>query len=236
MGVVRCRAFVRRARIVGPWWVSIAVLGLTTGVARAQTEPPSSTPQPDAIPTPQDDAIPTPQDDTTPAPRVDTEPQGPRAASGADPHPGHRFVVSLGGGFAYRSLYGVPMTGVDLEAMLGSDSGTLTIGADLEATHGVTEFGLINDALSAGVLVEGHYDRLRIGGGARVGVFNVDRATDSGGLFTASVGFYLRGTVDLYRFDEASGASGAIFLALKGSVDAVSDPLLGAVGGAGVRF
>ncbi len=228
--VVRCRAFVRRARIAPAWWVSIAVLGLTTGVARAQTEP-SSTPQPDATPTL--------QGDTTPAARVDTadtEPEAPRATSGAEPHPGHRFVVSLGGGFAYRSLYGVPMTGVDLEAVLGSDSGTLTIGADLEATHGVTEFGLINDALSAGVLVEGHYERLRIGGGARVGVFNVDRATDSGGLFTASVGFYLRGTVDLYRFDEASGASGAIFLALKGSVDAVSNPLLGAVGGAGVRF
>jgi hypothetical protein len=230
VGVVRCRAFVRRARIVHAWWVSIAVLGLTTGIARAQTEPSS---------TPQSDATPTPEGDTTPAARVDTvdtEPEAPRAASGAEPHPGHRFVVSLGGGFAYRSLYGVPMTGVDLEAVLGSDSGTLTIGADLEATHGVTEFGLINDALSAGVLVEGHYERLRIGGGARVGVFNVDRATDSGGLFTASVGFYLRGTVDLYRFDEASGASGAIFLALKGSVDAVSNPLLGAVGGAGVRF
>jgi hypothetical protein len=86
------------------------------------------------------------------------------------------------------------------------------------------------------VLVEGHSDRLRLGGGLRVGVFNVDRATDSGGLFGASGGAYLRAAVDLYRFDEVSGATGAVFLVAKGSADIVGAPLLGLVGGVGVRF
>jgi hypothetical protein len=142
-------------------------------------------------------------------------------------------VVSLGGGYSYQSLYGVPIQGVDLEAVLGADTGDLTVGADIEGIVGSTEYGLSTSAMTVGMLAEGHVGRVRIGGGVRLGVYNVNRATDSGSLFASSEGLFARASVDLFSFNETHDV---VFLVAKGSVESVGGRLLGAVGGAGVRF
>ena len=141
--------------------------------------------------------------------------------------------MSLGGGYSYQILYGVPMQGLDVEAVLGADDGDITIGADIEGIVGSTEYGLSTSAMTVGLLAEGHLGRVRIGGGLRLGVYNINRVTDNGSLFASSEGLYLRASVDLFSLNEANDV---VFLVAKGSVDTVGGPLVGAVCGAGVRF
>jgi hypothetical protein len=214
MPTVRRHAVGRGARIASTWWVSILILGFTIREARGQSESSREGP-------------------STPAPQQDTAVTVSQSAPSTGPAPRSRFVVSLGGGYSYQSLYGVPIQGVDLEAVLGADSGDLTVGADIEGIVGSTEYGLSTSAMTVGILAEGHVGRLRIGGGVRLGVYNVNRATDSGSLFASSEGLYARASVDLFSFNETHDV---VFLVAKGSVESVGGRLLGAVGGAGVRF
>ena len=212
MPIVRRQAVARGARIASSCWVSIVILALTTREARGQSEPPTGP--------------------STPA-HEDADAAGGAAAPSRGSTSRSRFVASLGGGYSYQSLYGVPIEGLDLEAVLGADSGDLTIGADIEGIVGSTEYGLSTNAMTVGMLAEGHIGRVRVGAGLRLGVYNINRVTDNGSLFASSEGVYLRASVDLFSFNEANDV---VFLLAKGSVDSVGGPLVGAVVGAGVRF
>ncbi len=192
----------------------IVIVGLTSREARGQNEPPEG---PSTAASGQD----------AEAAVSISEPATAAAARKS------RFVVSLGAGYSYQSLYGVPIQAGDLEAVLGADFGDFTIGADIEGIVGSTEYGLSTTAMTVGLLAEGHLGRVRIGGGLRLGVYNIDRATDSGSLFASSEGLYVRGSVDLFSFDQAKDV---VFLVAKGSVESVGGQLRGGVLGAGVRF
>jgi hypothetical protein len=193
-------------------FVVAGLLGLTTSTAHADPEPPSD--RPTASP-----------QDTNADPDVSrfARPRPPRS----------RFVWSLGLGYVFQGLYGVPMGGVDMDALLGAESETVTFGADIEGMSGSTRDGLSTTALNAGPFIEGHFDRLRIGGGIRMGAFNVDRVTNGGSLFSLSEGVFLRLSVDVFRFN---GDTGAVFLFAKGSADSVGGALFGVAVGAGVRL
>ncbi len=191
-------------------FLAAGLLGLTIRTAHADTEPRPDHP------------MEIPQDADSDAPR-----------SVRPPPPRTRFVWSLGLGYVFQGLYGVPMGGADMDALLGAESATLTIGADIEAMSGSTHDGLGTTGLNAGPFIEGHLDRLHIGGGVRIGAFNVNRATSSGGLFSSSEGVFLRVSVDVLRFDSDAGA---VFLFAKGSADSVGGALYGVALGAGVRF
>ena len=164
--------------------------------------------------------------------QTDAEDSSPPPA--AVPAPENRFVFSLDGGFAYQTLYGVAIRGGDVDVVLGASTPKFTIAADIDYMHGSTEFGLATNALSFGPLVEGHFDRVRVGGGVRFGYLTVDRATLSGSLSASTEGFFLRVSVDLYRFDERKGS--AVFLLAKGSADSVGGALVGGTLGVGMRL
>jgi hypothetical protein len=191
-------------------FLAAGLLGLTIRAAHADTEPPS--------------------DHSTAVPQ-DADPDAPRYVR--PPTPRTRFVWSLGLGYVFQGLYGVPMGGAEMDALLGAESATVTIGADIEAMSGSTHYGLGTTGLNAGPFIEGHFDRLHIGGGVRIGAFNVNRASNSGGLFSSSEGVFLRVSVDVFRFDSNAGA---VFLFAKGSADTVGGALYGVACGAGVRF
>lgn len=148
-------------------------------------------------------------------------------------HPANAFELSLGAGFAAQKLYGVSMDGVGLEALIGGNVQNITIAADVEEIGGSTEYGLKTNTFSIGLLLEGDFDRFRVGGGARLGLFSVDRATMGSNLDGSTVGIFVRLSFDVYQFNEGRGA---IYLAAKGSVDSVGGSLVGGVFGAGVRL
>lgn len=111
--------------------------------------------------------------------------------------------------------------------------GRITIGADVEGITGSTQYGLGTTTFIVGPLFEGDFDRFRIGGGFRLGLLSVDRATTTANMRGSIEGVYLRASVDVLRFNEDHSA---VFLAAKGSVDSVGGTLYGGVLGAGVRF
>jgi hypothetical protein len=86
---------------------------------------------------------------------------------------------------------------------------------------------------TAGMLVEGDFERFRLGGGFRLGTVHVDRATTPGSLQAASIGLFMRATFDVVRFDEDRDA---VYLALKLNTDTVGGAFYGVALGAGVRF
>ncbi len=215
MSIVRPPAVVRGASFARPglisMWLPLAILGLTTRPAYGQTAAPDGPP--------------------SASPPPDSEAEG--SAGRREPAPKSRFFLSVAGGYAYQNLYGVSIGGGDIDVALGAESAQLTIGTDIEAIAGSTEYGLATTELTLGLLLEAHFDRFRVGGGARLGAFNVERATDTGGLFASSEGVYARASLDLFRSDLGKSW---VFLFVKGSADSVGGALLGAAGGIGMRF
>jgi hypothetical protein len=154
-------------------------------------------------------------------------------APGDDKPPPNRFAISLGAGLAGYKLYGVSIGGGALEAVLGGNIRHVTLGADIEGFSGSTQYGLSTNMFTVGMLVEGDFDRFRLGGGFRLGSFNVDRATTTGSLGAGLFGLFMRMTFDIVRFDDDRDA---VFLAFKFNTDTVGGGLYGLTLGAGVRF
>jgi hypothetical protein len=150
------------------------------------------------------------------------------------PSPRAHVIDVFEAGYAAQSLYGIPISGADLSAFLGADLGSWDIGVELEGVLGKTDGGLGATTVTLGGLAEAHVDRFRIGGGVRVGGFNVSRATEYASLFSLSAGAFGRLSFDVVPFDDAGNR--AIFLVAKGSIDTVGTPLFCATIGAGVRF
>ncbi|MGO9836566.1 MAG: hypothetical protein ACLP1X_20400 [Polyangiaceae bacterium] len=149
------------------------------------------------------------------------------------PDKAHTFL-SLEGGYAFQSLYGVPMTGADVSAAVGARWSDFAVGGILEASPAATQDGLQTFGMTLGALFEGRADHFRAGGGLRVGAFNVSRITTTGGLFSLSAGAFARASYDVVDLDDAH--TQAIFFIVKGSIDTVGAALFGVNGGLGVRF
>jgi hypothetical protein len=191
--------------------LSVALLALATRVAQGQ-EPMAVLPRPSLTPSGGAEA--------------------PHASSTIQLVPkGHFF--SFSGGYSDQVLYGVGIAGVDLEAMGGTDYGKVAIAAIADCTPGSTQYGLSTFAITVGPHLEGHFGLLRVGGGLRFGVLNVERATASGSLLGSSVGTYLRLSADFARFGDNGGG---LFVVAKGSADYVGEGLFGLVAGVGVRL
>jgi hypothetical protein len=151
-----------------------------------------------------------------------------------DTRPAKRVLFAAEGSYTAATVFGVPITGADVSAMLGAQGPTIAYGLILDLFSGSTEGGLSAIATDAGPFAEGRFGRLRLGGGLRVGLFNANRVTSSAALLTLSAGIFARATVDIIDFDRTG--NGAFYLVLKGSADAIGGPLLAASGGLGVRF
>jgi len=190
---------------------------LVTTPALAQTaldEPAAATPPADPHETP---------DFPAPAP---VPPLRPRRTA--------RLTESLEAAYAYESLYGIWINAADATALLGADLGVWSIGAQAELAAGKTDGGLTTFAYSIGAFAEAHVDRLRFGGGTRLGGLSVQRVTTSGSIGSGSIGVFGRLSFDLVPLDDEW--NGAVFLVAKASVDEVGGGLYGATIGAGVRF
>ena len=107
-------------------------------------------------------------------------------------------------------------------------------GALIELIFGSTEPGLRTFMGSAGPMLEVRLGVVRLGVGCRVGVFDVARVTSQGSLTSATLGAFLRLTLDLVQFGDEK--RNAVFLAFKASGDTVGDLLAGATLSAGARF
>jgi hypothetical protein len=161
-----------------------------------------------------------------------TEPPPSDAPERARPRP-LNLSPSFDAGYVYQLAY-LPMQGFALSAVLGSQGRDLRLGAAVDAAFSWTSHGLPVTTTGLGPIVEGCVGRMRLAGGVRVGTFNVGRVTQSGNIFTFSTGAYARSSFDLVTFGD--GDTGAFYLMVRGSVDAVGAPLLGLTAGLGVRL
>jgi hypothetical protein len=149
----------------------------------------------------------------------------------------------LEGGYARDSLYGTPMNGGALGVYVGGAAPRLTLGVKVDLAYGTTDVGLATLLLTAGLLFEVHLDRVRLGGGVRLGTFDVHRTTIDGWMGGGVLGLYGRASVDLLSFDEARRA---VYVVGQASADGMVrvdkfnfdglGPVLGVTIGAGVRF
>ena len=134
-----------------------------------------------------------------------------------------------------RTLYRTPFAGVTLGAELGNEGprGAWYFTADL--LLGASFEGLATFHPRLGFYGEAKLDRIRLGAGARMGVFVIRRATSGKIMEVITWGPRLGASIDLYRF-----AGGTVLLASADlSVEAafVADtPLFGAELGVGLRF
>jgi hypothetical protein len=135
-------------------------------------------------------------------------------------------------GYLYQNLYSVPINSLEITGVLGKSIGDFGVGAILQGAPGRTEGGLDTFTFSAGAVFEGRVDRLRLGGGVNLGIFNAQRVTTSDSLTSGTVGLFARGTVDLVQF----GPDGALFLVGKASYGSAGGAVLGVTGGIGVRY
>jgi hypothetical protein len=147
----------------------------------------------------------------------------------------HGFFVSVDGGYAYQSLYGIGMTGAEIDVALGGDVGRFAAGAVIEVIPaGWTEYGLRTTTVSAGALFEGHVNRLRLGGGPRIGAFTVQRVTRDASILGIGEGLYTRASIDVVHFGDEADAT--LYAVLKAGVDWIGGPLFGVTAGLGARF
>jgi hypothetical protein len=145
------------------------------------------------------------------------------------------FVGWLEGGYAGQTLYGVPAAGFDASAALGARKGILEGGVVADFLHANTSYGISSTAATAGMFVQLRVlGRLRLGGGVRIGILDVARATNGGALGSGSGGVYGRLSFDLVPF--GTEGAGAVFVFAKGSLDTVDTALYQGVLGLGARF
>jgi hypothetical protein len=170
------------------------------------------------------------QEQPTPAPASAEEEEGPAPAPA---RPKDRVLFSLDGGYAYQNLYSTDINGIDLFAVIGADLSTWAVAGIAELDRGWTVYGLTTTTFTSGGLIEGHFGRIRLGAGPRVGTMVIDRVTSHASLGSVSAGLCARASFDLITFHEGHGA---FFLVGKASVDTVGTALFGATAGLGVRF
>jgi hypothetical protein len=144
--------------------------------------------------------------------------------------PESRRFISIAGGFAFQSLYGVPITAGGVEFLF--DRGHPGVGVLIDGTYGSTEGGLHVGTFTAGALVQGFVGRFRYGVGARIGAFDATRVTTDGSFFSFMLGACARASIDLLHGEDLGG----LFVFASASADFVGGPVLGATGGLGVRF
>lgn len=201
---------------------------LTPGLARADDAPTSDPGAPPPAEVPAASPAPEPAPSTLPPP----EPTPDRASRAVV---ASRTFVSLEVGYVLQNLYSVPIDGADISVAVGRERGAVVAGAIVEGTPGSTRDGLPTILVTVGPLLEGRIDRFRIGGGWRLGAFNVSRVTGEGNLlFSLSAGAFARVSCDVIDLDEAHKR--AIFVIVKGSIDTVGSALYAASAGVGMRF
>ena len=171
-----------------------------------------------------------------PAPAEPTVAPPPAEAPPPRPLARTRFSPSIDAGYGYQNMFSIPSNGFDVQAILAADNprANLRVGGALGAAFGTTDGGLHTTTTNLGPYVEGHFDRFRLGGGLRIGTFNVTRATDGTSILNLSAGIYARGTLDIIQFDKEG--KGALYLAVKASVDGVGTSLYGVNASLGARF
>ena len=111
-----------------------------------------------------------------------------------------------------------------------SDSNSFGIHGVVEGFVGSSAFGLLTGQLRYGVSFEGHFDRLRFGGGPMFGTMWVRRITRGNNIQDFTVGPSLHLTVDLVRFGERAfyaGARGEIDFLLFATSQNTGVPLMG---------
>jgi len=137
------------------------------------------------------------------------------------------------GGYAGQALHGVPAGGFDVSVALGGRKGAVEGGFVADYLHAETSYGIASTSFTAGMFAQLRVlRRLRLGGGVRVGAFDVARVTNGGSLWSGSAGLFGRLSFDLVPFGR-DGAAG-VYLFAKGSIDSVDTALYQGVLGLGV--
>lgn len=116
-----------------------------------------------------------------------------------------RRIITLYGtaGFAYRSLYGVPIFGADLEFSFGGRTRVMEIFGSVGGTIGRTEQGLLAGQLRGGpTFLFPVGDRLRLGLEPRFGWLGIRRITKNEMIHDFSMGIHGIATVDLTRSED----------------------------------
>lgn len=193
---------------------SLAVMAPANAMA---DEPAESAPTPAHAP-----LAPTPNPTPDPAPDATPGPRSEHLFFGAD------------GNYTYQNLYGISSTGIGVSAVLANQVGSLSAGVVFDFIRGWTEDGLQTTTLGIGPFLERQIDQLRLGGGIRVGTFDVSRVTSTSSLLSTSCGVFLRVTYDLV--DLGSKGHSTLYVIGKGSVDSVDAPLYAASVGVGLRL
>lgn len=210
---------------------------LSSFVALAPATAHAQAPEPEPEPTP----APTPEPEPTPAPAAEPAPERapspsppPDSADTGGPRPRTHLLFGLEGGYVAQSLYDVSITGMGFAAVLGASADNLSVGGLFTFERGWTQEGLQTTNVEAGVLIEDRIERFRIGGGLRIGTFDVSRVTGTTPLLSLSAGAFFRLSFDVATFGKND--RGALYLLGQASIDSVDAPLYGASLGLGVRL
>lgn len=148
-------------------------------------------------------------------------------------HHRHPFL-SVDGGYALQSLYGIPMSGMGFTGIAGGVMRDTSAGVAFEFLRGWTAAGLQTTNVDFGGYLEQRMDRLHIGGGLRLGTFDVSRITSTSPLLSLSAGIFVRLAYNLVTW--GPGADQALYVLGKLSVDSVGGALFGGGLSLGVRF
>lgn len=149
-------------------------------------------------------------------------------------HRTEHLYAAVDAGYSAQSLYGMAIAGTGFTAILGDSLGRFTVGAAFEFVRAWTTEGLQTTTVDIGPVLERRFDRLSIGGGLRVGTFDVSRITSPSPLFSTSAGVFLRLSYDIATFGR--GDRSAIYVLGKASVDTVDAPLFAGGVSLGIRF
>jgi hypothetical protein len=147
-----------------------------------------------------------------------------------------RFSPSLEVGYGYQSTADLAVNGLDVLGILAGETSnpheSFRIGGAIGVSFGRTEGGVPMTTTTVGPLFEWHFERLRLGGGPRIGTFTF--ASNGYTELDLSVGLYARVSVDLVGFD--ANRHGALYVAVKGGVDFTGVGLYGVSLSLGARF
>lgn len=178
-------------------------------------------------------------DAPAPPPPGSGSPSGREATSAPDdglapPRPRPHLLLGLEGGYAVQSLYNVSISGMGFSAAVGATWAIFSIAGIFTFERGWTQEGLQTTNVDAGLLLEHRIDRVKVGGGLRVGTFDVSRVTGTSPLLSTSAGGFFRVSCDLTTFGKDDRS--AVYVLGQASIDSVDAPLYGANFALGLRL
>ena len=115
-------------------------------------------------------------------------------------------MAQLGAGYAFRSIFGVPIHAGTVSVAVGGSGRSAAGYASLHYLQGQTQYGRRVQALQAGGGVDWREERFRFGLGGKLGAVTAESVSHTPDSETLSLGILATFAYDLYRHRSNDGA------------------------------